>query len=117
MDELKKLFKPEFLNRVDDIIVFNKLDENSIEKISRILLNQFVTRLKEQNIAVEFTDNVAKYISKVGFDKAYGARPLKRAIQNNIEDKFAEEMLDNKIKSGDNVIIDYIDDNVVISKK
>ncbi len=117
MDELKKLFKPEFLNRVDDIIVFNKLDENSIEKISRILLNQFVTRLKEQNIAVEFTDNVVKYISKVGFDKAYGARPLKRAIQNNIEDKFAEEMLDNKIKSGDNVVIDYIDDNVVISKK
>ena len=117
MDELKKLFKPEFLNRVDDIIVFNKLDENSIEKISRILLNQFVTRLKEQNIAVEFTDNVVKYISKVGFDKAYGARPLKRAIQNNIEDKFAEEMLDNKIKSNDNVVIDYIDDNVVISKK
>ena len=78
------------------------------------MLNEFSTRVKAQNIEIEFTDNVIKHISKVGFDDTYGARPLRRAIQREIEDKFAESMLDEKIKSGDKVRIDYDGNKVVI---
>lgn len=116
MDELKRIFRPEFLNRLDDIIVFKKLSVESIEKITSIMLDEFVSRAKSRNITVTVTKNVLKYISKVGFDETYGARPLKRAIQSHIEDKFAEEILDGNISDGDSVIVDYIGDKVVIQK-
>ena len=116
MSELKKIFRPEFLNRLDEIIVFRKLDESSIEKITKLMLDEFVTRVESKNIKVKVTDNVVKYISKIGFDDTYGARPLRRAIQSNIEDKFAEDILDNKIKAGDNIELDFVNDKLVLKK-
>ena len=114
MTELKKIFRPEFLNRLDDIIVFKKLSNESIEKITKIMLDEFIKRLEKKNIKVDVSDDVIKYISKVGFDDTYGARPLRRAIQSKIEDKFAEEMLDGNIKEDSNVKIDLNDDKIVI---
>lgn len=114
MAELKKIFRPEFLNRLDDIIVFKKLSNESIEKITKIMLGEFIKRLEKKNIKVDVSDDVIKYISKVGFDDTYGARPLRRAIQSKIEDKFAEEMLDGNIKEDSNVKIDLNDDKIVI---
>ena len=114
MAELKKIFRPEFLNRLDDIIVFKKLSNESIEKITKIMLDEFIKRLEKKNIKVDVSDDVIKYISKVGFDDTYGARPLRRAIQSKIEDKFAEEMLDGNIKEDSNVNIDLNDDKIVI---
>jgi len=115
--ELKKIFRPEFLNRLDEIIIFRKLDTESIEKITKLMINEFANRVKSQDINVEFTDELVKHISKVGFDDVYGARPLRRAIQRQIEDKFAEAMLDKEVQPKDNVVIDYENNKVVIKKK
>lgn len=107
MSELKREFKPEFLNRVDEIIVFKQLTEEEISKIADIMIETSVSRLADRNIKIIVTDNMKKHIAKVGFDQTYGARPLKRAIQNLIEDKIAEDILDGKIKDGDTAKIDY----------
>lgn len=113
MDELKNLFKPEFLNRVDDIIVFNKLTESDIEKIAERLLKGLKKRLADLDISVEFTDEAVKAIAKAGFDDVYGARPLKRAIQSKIEDEISEKMLDGSISSGKKVKCDFKDNKFV----
>ncbi len=97
MSELKKQFRPEFINRIDEIIVFHKLNDEDIKQIIDIMLKQVQSRLKEQNIDIEFDDSIKEYLSKKGIDTNYGARPLKRAIQSNIEDKIAEAILDGKI--------------------
>ena len=115
MGELKKIFRPEFLNRLDDIIVFKKLSGESIEKITKLMLDEFVKRANNKNIEVSISDDVIKYISKVGFDDTYGARPLRRAIESNIEDKFAEAILDGNIKENSQVKINIKDDKIIIS--
>jgi len=114
MSELKKIFRPEFLNRLDDIIVFKKLSSESIENITKLMLDEFISRLKAKNIEVTISNDAIKYISKVGFDDTYGARPLRRAIQTNIEDKFAEAMLDGKIKENSKVKIYVNNENIEI---
>lgn len=106
MEEVKRLFKPEFLNRIDDIIVFHTLNKEEIKKIVGLLLKEFIKRCKNQlNIDVKIRDNVKELIGKEGFDPKYGARPLKRAIQSKIEDAMAEEILEGRIKAGDSVTI------------
>lgn len=110
MSELKRQFKPEFLNRVDDIIVFKQLKKDDIKEIAKRLLDTLAKRVRAKDISVEFTDEAVSKIADEGFDPVYGARPLKRAIQTKIEDKLSEEMLDNKIKDGMNIICDYKDD-------
>ena len=106
MEEVKRLFKPEFLNRIDDIIVFHMLNKEEIKKIVGLLLKEFVNRCKTQmNIEVKVRDSVKELIAKEGFDPKYGARPLKRAIQNKIEDAMAEEILEGNMKAGDEVVI------------
>ena len=97
MAELKKQFRPEFINRIDDIIVFHKLNEDDIKQIIEIMLKQVQKRLKEQEYNVEIDDSVKELIAKKGIDANYGARPLKRAIQSNVEDRIAEAILDGKI--------------------
>jgi ATP-dependent Clp protease ATP-binding subunit ClpC len=116
MDELKKTFRPEFLNRLDEIIVFKKLDKEAIYKITELMLNDVKERLEQKNIKVEFSKNVIEFISKVGFDEIYGARPLRRAIQNRIEDFLAEEILDGNINSSDKIKLDVENEKIVISK-
>ena len=107
LGELKKLFKPEFLNRVDDTIVFNKLTEKDIQAIAKNLLKNLEKRLNDLDIKAEFDDSAVEAVAKAGFDEIYGARPLKRAIQSNIEDAVSEKMLDGSIKSGDTVKCRY----------
>ena len=117
MTELKRTFRPEFLNRLDEIIVFKKLDKESVKKIARIMIDNSISKLKEKNIDIDIDDTVVEYIANVGFDDNYGARPLRRAVQSKIEDKFAEELLDGNIKAGDHIILKVEDNKVVISSK
>ena len=117
ISELKKTFRPEFLNRLDEIIVFKKLDKTSIEKITKLMLDEFIKRVKEKNIELEIEDEVISYIAKVGFDDVYGARPLRRAIQSKVEDKFAEALLDENIDTSKKVIISLKDDKISVSNK
>lgn len=106
MDEIKTIFKPEFLNRIDDIIVFHPLEQEEITRIVRLLTDVMAKRVKENmNITVSFTKKAIEKIAEEGYDKAYGARPLRRAIQSKIEDAFAEEYLRGNIKAGDKVSI------------
>ena len=117
MAELKRTFRPEFLNRLDEIIVFRKLDKESVKKIAKIMIDNSVSKLKERNIKIDIDDSVVEYISNVGFDDSYGARPLRRAVQSKIEDKFAEELLDGNIKDGDHIKLMAKDDKVLILSK
>ena len=106
MDEIKRLFKPEFINRIDEIIVFHSLGKDHIKKIVSIMLKTIGKRTKEQmNITLKPTDGVIEQIVETGFDAKYGARPLRRAIQTQIEDKLAEAVLDGTVKQGDTVSI------------
>ena len=116
MGELKKAFRPEFLNRIDDIIVFHPLLQEDIEKIASLMLDTLKKRLLQNEITATFTDATISALAKEGFDPVYGARPLRRAIQSKLEDLFAEEMLDGKISAGDNVTVDYADGNFIIRK-
>lgn len=106
MDEIKTIFKPEFLNRIDDIIVFHPLEKEEITRIVQLLADVMAKRVQENmNITVSFTKKAIEKIAEEGYDKAYGARPLRRAIQSKIEDAFAEEYLRGNIKAGDKVSI------------
>ncbi len=107
LDELKKAFKPEFLNRVDDIIVFSKLSLDEIKQIAGKMLDNLKRRLKNLNVTIDFTDTVLTALANKGFDAVYGARPLRREIQNKIEDALSEKILEKAIKNGDSVICDY----------
>ncbi len=100
MGELKNVFKPEFLNRVDDIIVFHRLNKENINEIAKRMLATLSKRVKELDFELEFAENAVEEIGKAGFDPVYGARPLRRAIQQQIEDKLSEEMLEGKLKAG-----------------
>jgi len=117
MSELKRVFRPEFLNRIDEIIVFHQLQEEDIKKIARLMLNRLEERLKANDITVEFTDAAVAILAKEGFDTIYGARPLRRAIQSKVEDLLAEEMLEQKIKPGDSIVIDGQDGKIVWQKR
>ncbi|MBQ3408391.1 MAG: ATP-dependent Clp protease ATP-binding subunit [Clostridia bacterium] len=117
MAELKKQFKPEFLNRIDETIVFHKLTKKDISQIIDIMLKQVEKRLTDQNIIVEVDEKAKDFIAKTGVDENYGARPLRRAIQNIIEDKIAEEILDGNIVTGKKAIISVEDGKIVIKNK
>lgn len=117
MKELKKAFRPEFLNRVDDIIVFHQLKKEDIFEIARRMLNILAQRIKTMDIDIEFTDLVTEKICEAGFDPVYGARPLRRAIQSKIEDELSEQLLEGKIKTNKSYICDVKDDEFVINEK
>ena len=106
MDELKRTFKPEFLNRIDDIIVFHALSEANVKDITGLMLKELKNRVQTQmDIELKFTDHAKKYIFEKGYDKKYGARPLKRAIQTYVEDELAEAILRGDVKKGDMVTV------------
>lgn len=110
LGELKNTFRPEFLNRVDDIIVFEKLQKSEIEEIAEKMLNNLSNRTKNLNIELEFESSVKSELAEIGFDAVYGARPLRREIQNKIEDKLSEKLLDKSIKNGDKVLCSFKND-------
>ncbi|MEE1138053.1 MAG: ATP-dependent Clp protease ATP-binding subunit [Acutalibacteraceae bacterium] len=110
MGELKNVFRPEFINRVDDIIVFHQLGKDDINEIAKRMLGSLAKRVKELDIGLEFSEEAVEAIGKAGFDPVYGARPLRRAIQQRIEDKLSEEMLEGKLEAGKNYICKYEND-------
>jgi ATP-dependent Clp protease ATP-binding subunit ClpC len=103
---LKKAFAPEFLNRVDDVMVFNNLEREDIHKIIDIELDMLFTRIEDLGYHMKLTDKAKDYIADKGFDKEYGARPLKRAIQKYIEDALAEEIINSNLEEGDSITMD-----------
>ncbi|MGN0551440.1 MAG: ATP-dependent Clp protease ATP-binding subunit [Acutalibacteraceae bacterium] len=109
LGELKKTFRPEFLNRVDDIIVFSKLKQEEIEQIAGNMLKSLSQRLNAMDIFVEFTDEAVKAVAKEGFDPVYGARPLRRAISSKIEDELSEKILDGTISKDRKILCDFSD--------
>ena len=107
MKELKNAFRPEFLNRVDDIIVFHKLSKDELKEIVTMMVNKLTLRLSEQNINIEVTEKAKEKIAEEGYDPEYGARPLIRAIQKTVEDNLSELILDGNQLEGKNVTVDH----------
>jgi ATP-dependent Clp protease ATP-binding subunit ClpC len=117
MKEMKNFFSPEFLNRIDDTIVFNSLSQEDIKKITDIELKRLVTRLTDMKYSISYDETLVDYLAKIGFDELYGARPLKRAIQDKVEDLLSEEVLTGKMVEGKSYVIKVVDENVVVQKK
>ena len=117
MKEMKNFFSPEFLNRIDDTIVFNSLSPDDIKKITDIELKKLVDRLKEMKYTITYDNTLIDYLAKIGFDESYGARPLKRAIQDKIEDLLSEEVLTGKMIENKTYTIKVVDEIIKIEKK
>ena len=117
LDDLKKTFRPEFLNRVDEVIVFHPLDREHTRKIVDLMLENISARLSEKDIHIEVTDAARDYLAREGFDPHYGARPLRRAIQRMVEDNLSEEILSGNVKLGDHVVADVAEDKLTLRKK
>ncbi|HZJ77485.1 MAG TPA: ATP-dependent Clp protease ATP-binding subunit [Clostridia bacterium] len=115
MGEVKRTLRPEFLNRVDDIIVFHQLSKKDIKEIARRMLATLTKRVSQMGIGIEYSEEAIEKITKSGFDPIYGARPLRRAIQSQIEDKLSERMLDGSIKTGEKYVCDVKDDSFVFN--
>jgi ATP-dependent Clp protease ATP-binding subunit ClpC len=115
--ELKKFFSPEFLNRIDETIVFNTLNQDDVKKIVVIELAKLKSRIEGIKYNIDFDSSVVDYVSKAGFDEVYGARPLKRAIQDKIEDFVSEEILKGNLSFDEKYIIKIVDDVAVVEKQ
>ncbi|MGR3766449.1 ATP-dependent protease ATP-binding subunit ClpC [Rossellomorea sp. NS-SX7] len=117
MEELKRAFRPEFLNRIDEIIVFHSLEKDHLKEIVTLMSDQLTKRLKEQDIHIELSASAKEKIADEGFDPEYGARPLRRAIQKHVEDKLSEELLRGKVLTGQSIVIDVEDKEFVVKVK
>lgn len=117
MPDLKRTFKPEFLNRLDEIIVFNQLEKDDIKEIARRMLKTLIKRVKDMDIDIEFTDEAVSALADEGFDKTYGARPLRRAIQSKIEDRLSELILDGTVKPNTKCTVDFKDGEFTFTDK
>lgn len=117
LSELKQYLRPEFLNRIDDIIVFNRLSETEIAQIADGMLRQVAARMQESGITLSWNESCKAHLAKVGFDPVYGARPLRRAITNEVEDLLSESMLRGEIKSGDHIEITEQDGALTVNQQ
>src|SRR5699024_3515021 len=117
MSELKNAFRPEFLNRIDEIIVFHSLEKKHLKEIILLMVEQLSVRLKEQDIYLEITDTALDKIAQEGTDLEYGARPLRRSIQKHVEDRLSEELLKGTIHRGQKIKLDVEDESLIISSK
>ena len=116
MEELKRSFRPEFLNRIDDIIVFHQLLEEDLQEVVKLMLESVSNRLSDQDINIKFTEEAEKLLAKKGFDPTYGARPLRRAITKIVEDKISEEILNGSLHKGDNISVTVNNNELEFSK-
>jgi len=116
-EELKKAFRPEFLNRIDDIVVFAHLSKEEIREIVDLMMKDLFKRLSERELSMEVTDEVKDFLAKDGYSEAYGARPLRRLIQRKIEDQLAEEILTNAYEPGDVILLKLEDEKIVFERK
>jgi len=117
MDEVKKHFRPEFINRIDEIVVFNALDQKAIREIARIQIRKLAKRMEQQNIGLDVTEAALDEIGKVGFDPLFGARPLRRAVQDYLENQIAVDILKGKYVPGDTVFVDYVDGKFIFEDR
>jgi ATP-dependent Clp protease ATP-binding subunit ClpC len=115
-EEMKKAFRPEFLNRIDETIVFSHLSKEEIRQIVDLMLKDLFKRLDEKELTVEVTDEVKDHLAEAGYSEAYGARPLRRLIQRKIEDMLAEEILSGKYSAGDTIRLILVDDKIQCEK-
>ena len=116
-EEMKKAFRPEFLNRIDETIVFSHLSQEEIREIVDLMLKDLFKRLAERELSIEVTDEVKDHLAKNGYSEAYGARPLRRLIQRKVEDMLAEEILSGKYSAGDTIVLKLVDDKLTFDKK
>ena len=117
LTEMRHHFRPEFLNRVDEIVVFHSLTEEHLKQILEIQLERLRTRLAERHITIELTPEAATHLAREGFDPVYGARPLKRAIQKELETPLGRRLLSAEIRDGDMVIVDWRDGQFTFSTR
>ena len=118
MEEVKRIFKPEFINRIDEILVFHTLTKENIEQIVRILLRGLNKRLQEQmSMELIVSDAAVAHLAESGFDKTYGARPVRRSIQTEVEDELADRMLDGEFAAGDKIYVDCSQKKLTFSKR
>jgi ATP-dependent Clp protease ATP-binding subunit ClpC len=117
MRALRSTFRPEFLNRVDEVIVFNSLSREDIAEIARLMLAEVSERCKNIGISLSFSPAVAELLAEKGFDQSYGARPLRRTVMRLVEDTLSTELLEGKFKAGDSVEADVTDGEIVFEKK
>jgi ATP-dependent Clp protease ATP-binding subunit ClpC len=115
--ELKKTFRPEFLNRIDEIIVFRPLEQVQAKEIARLMLESVTHRLCSRGIELSFSDEAVEYLAKAGFDPVYGARPLRRAIQQQVEDSLSEEILCGRIELGESIFVSTDGDKLLFQKQ
>jgi len=116
MEELRRTFRPEFLNRIDDIIVFRRLTQDDITEIARRLLKTTSQRMEAMGVKLEADDSAVAELAKEGFDPRYGARPLRRAIQNKVEDAVAEQLLDGTLRAGDTAQLKFENNRLSVTK-
>ncbi len=116
LDEMKKTFRPEFLNRIDGTVVFHALNKEHIRKIVELMLSQVQGQLKEKDIKLEITDAAKDYLGEKGYDPAFGARPLRRVIEREVEDQLSDALLNGKFRTGETIKIDYQDDKIMLEK-
>ena len=116
-EELKRNFRPEFINRIDDIVVFSPLTEKQIERIIELSLNSLGRRMKERRMELEITDAAKKFIADEAYDPQYGARPVKRYLQKYVETAIAERIIKGEVKDGDTVLIDADDTGIKVKAK
>ena len=117
MEDLKSFFRPEFLNRVDEIIVFNPLTKELLKQIVEIQVSRMKKYIREKNVDIKLTDSAKEYFADIGFDPVYGARPLKRALQKEILNLLAMKILDRTFQEGDTVVVDFADEKITFTKE
>jgi len=117
MTEVKKTFRPEFLNRLDEILVFHELTEEQLRQIVDLMVKDLQGRLAERKLGLEITDAAKLWLAKAGFDPVYGARPLRRAVERYVENPLSTKVLRGEFKEGDNVIVDLVDDALTFTAK
>lgn len=117
MAEVRKLFRPEFLNRLDDTIVFHELSEAQLREIVELMVKDLQKRLAERKVMLEITEKAKSWLAKVGFDPIYGARPLRRAVERYVENPLSAKILGGEFKDGDTVIVDLVDEKLTFATK
>lgn len=117
MDEMKKTFRPEFLNRIDEIIVFHALNQDHIKEIVTLMINELNKRVEEQGLTLEVTNEGKEFLAREGFDEVFGARPLRRAILKHVEDPLSEALLKQEFKQGDHIVADLKEGNLILKTK